>query len=72
MIYKVSYVDETGQYPGSIKNQPVRPQIGDRVKIGTTMFRVTAVHEIMPPRDNFLYLHAAVKQDESPAEEPAR
>ncbi|MCU0513842.1 MAG: hypothetical protein MUE40_14885 [Anaerolineae bacterium] len=61
MIYKVSYVEETGQYPGGIKNEPAPPRIGDRVQIGPRLFQVVAVEEILPPRENFLYLQVTVQ-----------
>ena len=61
MIYKVSYVVRDGRLPGGIKNEQQRPKIGEVVQIGHTRFAVTQVHEIMPPRDEFLYLHATVE-----------
>jgi hypothetical protein len=61
MIYKVSYVVVGGDYPGGIKNEPERPQVGDVVQIGRIKFQVTEVHEIIPPRDDFQFLHATVK-----------
>lgn len=61
MIYKVSYVVIGGNYPGGIKNEYERPQPGDVVQIGRVKFRVMEVHEIIPPRDDFQFLHATVK-----------
>ena len=61
MIYKVSYVVVGGDYPGGIKNESERPKIGDVVQIGRGKFQVTEVHEIIPPRDDFQFLHATVK-----------
>lgn len=61
MIYKVSFVVLGGEHPGAIKNLYERPKVGDRVEIGSMMFEVVEVHEIMPPRDDFQFLHATVK-----------
>jgi len=61
MIYKVSYVVLGGQYPGVIKNQHERPQVGDKVKIGRRSFQVVEVVEITPPREDYQFLHATVK-----------
>jgi len=61
MIYKVSYVVIGGEYPGGIRNEIEPPKPGDHVQIGTTMFEVVEVHEVMPPRDDFQFLHATVK-----------
>lgn len=61
MIYKVSYVVRDGKMPGGIKNEKQRPEIGSIVEIGHTQFTVTHVHEVMPARDNFQYLHAMVE-----------
>jgi hypothetical protein len=67
MIYKVSYVVIGGDYPGGIKNEVERPNIGDVVQIGRMKFEVTEIHEIIPPRDDFQFLHATVR----PLEESA-
>jgi hypothetical protein len=61
MIYKVSFVVLGGEHPGAIKNLYERPKIGDRLEIGRMIFEVVEVHEIMPPRDDFQFLHATVK-----------
>ena len=61
MIYKVSYVVIGGKYPGGIKNEIERPEPGDLVQIGPNTFEVVEVHEIMPPRDDFQFLHATVR-----------
>lgn len=47
--------------PGGIKNEQQRPKIGQVVQIGHEKFSVTHVHEIMPPREEFLYLHATIE-----------
>lgn len=61
MIYKVSYVVQGGAYPGGIRNQTDAPEIGDHVQIGPMRFEVIEVFEIMPPREDFQFLHATVK-----------
>lgn len=61
MVYKVSYVVIGGEFPGGIKNEIERPNPGDHVQIGPNTFVVVEVHEIMPPRDDFQFLHATVK-----------
>lgn len=60
MIYKVSYVVVGGNYPGGIKNENEPPKVGSIVQIGRMKFQVTEVHEIIPPRDDFQFLHATV------------
>lgn len=61
MIYKVSYVVIGGEFPGGIKNEIERPKSGDIVQIGPNEFEVVEVHEVIPPRDDFSFLHATVK-----------
>jgi hypothetical protein len=61
MIYKVSYVVQGGEFPGGIKNEYERPEIGKTVQIGPYEFEVVEIHEIMPARDDFQFLHATVK-----------
>jgi hypothetical protein len=61
MIYKVSYVVRDGSLPGGIKNEKERPQVGEAVRIGPHTFQIIDVHEVMPPRDDFLFLHATVE-----------
>ena len=61
MIYKVSYVVQGGEFPGGIRNQTQKPEIGETVLIGPKRFEVIEVFEIMPPRGEFQFLHATVK-----------
>jgi hypothetical protein len=61
MIYKVSYVVANGEFPGGIKNEEHYPTPGMKVKIGRMEFEVVEVHAILPPRDNFQFLHATVQ-----------
>lgn len=67
MIYKVSYVVSDEDSPGSIRNQDTAPKPGDSVRIGDRLFIVEDVQEVMPPRGNFQYLHASVRQTEETA-----
>jgi len=69
MIYKVSYVVQSGEYPGSIKNEDKEPKVGDHVMVGPIECEVVEIHQIMPPRGDFLFLHATVVPIESLAVE---
>ncbi len=60
MIYKVSYVVQGGNLPGAIKNETEMPKIGMRVKVGSRIFRVVEVYEMMPPRDDVQFIHVVV------------
>lgn len=60
-MYKVSYVEETGRYPGGIKNEEAPPKVGDVVQIGAMKCEVISVSEILPARNNFQYLQAMIK-----------
>lgn len=61
MIYKVSYVVLGGQHPGAIRNQPVSPTVGDKVRLGGRIFEVVEVAQLVPPRDDFQFLHATLR-----------
>lgn len=67
MIYKVSYVVSGGNFPGGIKNETELPEVGKVVQIGRKKFIVVEVHEIIPPRDDFQFLHATVRPLENDA-----
>lgn len=60
MIYKVSYVVQSGEYPGSIRNEYEEPKVGNRVMVGPVECEITEIHQIMPPRGEFLFLHVTV------------
>jgi hypothetical protein len=66
MVYKVSYVVQGGEYPGGIKNESERPKVGDIVQVGPMMFEVMEIQEIMPPRDDFQFLHATIRPYRKP------
>ncbi|HVU15221.1 MAG TPA: hypothetical protein VHD90_28300 [Phototrophicaceae bacterium] len=61
MIYKVSYVILGGKQKGGIKNQNERPKVGDQVRFGRGIYEIIEVKEIMPPREDFQFLHATAK-----------
>jgi hypothetical protein len=59
--YKVSYVVVGGEHPGAIANEIERPCVGGRVRIGRDMFEIVEIHEVLPPREDFAFLHATVR-----------
>lgn len=61
MIYKVSYVILGGKHKGGIKNQSERPKVGDRVRFGRGIFEIVEITEIIPPREDFEFLHATAR-----------
>lgn len=61
MTYKVSYVVIGGGHPGAIVNELERPVVGGTVQIGKNTFEIVEIYEVMPPRDDFAFLHATVK-----------
>jgi hypothetical protein len=61
MIYKVSYVVLGGGHPGAIKNETEMPQVGAKIRLGRQTFEVVEVKQMMPPRDDFQFLHATIK-----------
>ena len=67
MIYKVSYVVAGGgkKYPSSITDQYERPVVGDTVWLGDMPFEITEVKRMLPPSDDFEFLHATLKPMDS-------
>ncbi len=61
MFYKVSYVVMGGEHPGGIMNHMERPEVGNLVEIGKLTFEIVEIHEVMPPRGEFQFLHATVR-----------
>lgn len=61
VIYKVSYVVLGGQHPGAIKNQTTPPTAGDKVRLGRKTFEIVEVHQLVPPREDFYFLHATLR-----------
>jgi hypothetical protein len=58
MIYKVSYVVVGRPHLGAIANLDAPPRVGDRVQLGDELVEVTEVIDLIPPREDFAYLHA--------------
>lgn len=70
MIYTVSYVVVGGskKYPSGMMNQHDRPVVGNQVQIGDMVFQITEVKRMLPPSDDFEFLHVTV----TPIEEDGR
>jgi hypothetical protein len=58
LIYKVSYVIVGGSHPGAIINQDQPPQVGDQVRLNGGRFEIVEVIDLLPPRNDFAYVHA--------------
>ena len=61
MIYKVSYVVVGRSDMGAIVNLDAPPYVGDQVKVGNELFEVVEVIELIPPREDFAYLHVTCR-----------
>ena len=59
--FKVSYVVLGGKHSGAIVNAENKPEIGDKVRLGGTEFKVVEVVDLLPPRGDFRYLHVTVQ-----------
>lgn len=57
MIYKVSYVVVGKPHLGTIVNMDSPPHVGDRVHLDDELCEVTEVIDLIPPREDFAYLH---------------
>ena len=60
-IFKVSYVVQGGNHPGAIVNEDKKPELGQRVTLGSEEFEVVEVVDLMPARGDFNFLHVTVK-----------
>ena len=62
MIYTVSYVVVGGKkkYPSGMMNQHERPVVGTEVQLGNNVFKITEVKRMLPPSDDFEFLHVTV------------
>ena len=67
-VYKVSFVVTGSDHPGAIANMSRPPEVGERVKLGDRVFRVTEVLNLIPPRGEFHYIHVTCSpaEDEKP------
>lgn len=61
-IYKVSYVVTGIEHPGAIRTQENKPLPGEIIEIGGDKFIILEVLNLMPPRGDFHYLHATLRQ----------
>jgi hypothetical protein len=60
-IFKVSFVVPGRRDIGGIQNLDREPRVGDKIAIGRHEFEVIELMELMPPRGEFVYLHATCK-----------
>lgn len=60
-VFKISYVVTGADHPGAILNADLRPQVGDQVSLGNKTFEVTEVHELIPARGEFHFLHVTLR-----------
>ncbi|MAS37598.1 MAG: hypothetical protein CL610_26615 [Anaerolineaceae bacterium] len=72
MIYTVSYVVVGGKkkYPSGIMNQHERPIVGNQVQLGSDLFEITEVKRMLPPSDEFEFLHVTVRPVEDDQYDP--
>ena len=59
-IYKLSIVVSDQRGVGGIQNLDKKPSTGDILTMGRSSkkYRIITLNELMPPRGNFIYLHA--------------
>jgi hypothetical protein len=57
-IYKISIVVSGRRDIGGIQNLEQAPKVGDVLLLGNDRFEIKELVELMPPRGNFVYLHA--------------
>ncbi len=55
--------------PGTIVNLSRPPEVGEKVKLGTHVYQVIEVLNLIPPRGDFHYIHATCRplQPEEPS-----
>jgi len=58
MIYKVSYVVVGKPHLGTIVNLDAPPRVGNRIRLNNELVLITEVIDLIPPRGEFVYLHA--------------
>lgn len=63
MVYTVSYVVVGGKnkYPSGMMNQSERPVVGNQVQLGEAMFEIMEVKRMLPPSDEFEFLHVTIR-----------
>ena len=57
-VYKISIVVPGRRDIGGIQNLEQEPKVGDVLLLGNDRFEIRELVELMPPRGNFVYLHA--------------
>ena len=60
--YKVSYVVEDGSENGAIIHTNHRPQVGEQIRIGGSVFLVLEFEELIAPVDEFGFLHVTCRR----------
>jgi len=61
MIYKVSYVVVGKPQLSAIANLDAPPRVGDQVQLGDETCEIAEVIDLMPPREDFAYLHVTCR-----------
>lgn len=63
MVYTVSYVVVGGdkKYPSGMMHQHERPVVGEQVQLGDATFEIMEVKRMLPPSDDFEFLHVTVR-----------
>ncbi len=61
MIYKVSYVVVGKPHMGTIVNLDAPPRVGDQVQLGDELCEVAEVVDLIPPSEDFAYLHVTCR-----------
>ena len=59
--YKVSVVVIGSDHPGAIVNLDTYPRPGETLTINNEEFLVVETLELMPPREDFYYLHVTCR-----------
>ena len=58
LFFKVSFVVVGSKHPGAIFTLERRPEVGEEICFNGAVYVITEVMELMPPADNFGFLHA--------------
>lgn len=60
--YKVSCVVEDGSHNGAIINMDHQPRVGEQIHLDGAVYEITDVQELIPPTDDFGFLHATCRR----------
>ena len=63
-VYKLSIVVPGQRDIGGIQNLDKEPKTGDIIVLGREEYKIMDIMELMPPRGNFVYLHAICQPTE--------